>query len=176
LFSKIDVRIVVRDHLGTLRQGVSGGAPERRDLLLFFGIPAVPLVVLPILGIWLTNSSIGTLETAISVFAALLFNLLVLIYEVGRREQSVEERSSGDQSKAEVRREFLQQVHYNVAFAILVSLVLIVVLLPGVLVESKASLVFSSVCFYYLGTVFLLTLLMVLKRMHILLKDEYQST
>ncbi len=166
MLSKIDIRDIVRDHLATLVDYRTQKA-SRPDYVLFFFVPAVAAATLMYLKVRLTDAAVNVLITALSIFAGLLFNLLVLIASL------VDKRSAP--TGASDARQVMRSIYANIAYSLLVSLL---TLLPlGVFATLKDGLTKNSAMAlsYYLIGHFALTLLMVLKRMHVLLSFEFRE-
>ena len=135
----------------------------------------------PLLALWdltvivyfyeiLRPNLITILATSLSIFAALLFNLLLLVYDVRGRSRGPNGNTN------EIRRRFLRELFSNVSFAILVATGAIVSFLGLVLVYCSSVAQYAlSALIYYLVMLFLLTLLMLLKRVHVLLHREGDS-
>ena len=140
------------------------------DFLLFFLVPL--LVTVGFVGLLgaLPVGLIGVIATSLSVFTALLLNLLLLAYNITRSSEA-----PSDEGIKEMRENLFHEIFSNIAFAVLVALVTVgCVLIFGVVSDSApllATQVLSAVI-YYLGTLFLLTLLMLLKRVYALLSNE----
>lgn len=168
IITKINVSDIVRDHLNTLIHE-HNGKRSGPDLILFYGMPIIVATLL----LWLKGvfggAIGGVMVTAFSIFAALLFNLLLLTYDIVRKTDGI---TPADKLKAR----FLRQIHSNISYAVLISLTLIVILLAYFVVISSPRLatVRQMLAFtvYALATNFILTILMVLKRAHILLSKE----
>ena len=113
---------------------------------------------------------IAIVATSLSIFAALLFNLLLLIYDVTGRSAG----SIGGTNR--LRQDVLSEVFSNISFAILVAMVAIISVLILLMVDGSppAERALSAIT-YYLVTLFLLTLLMLLKRVHTLLQHETKA-
>ena len=161
--SKINVLGIVIDHLKTLKDH-STGDYELFDFVLFFGVPAIVTVLLLVSYGSLAERLITVIATSLSIFAALLFNLLLLVYDAARRTE-------GDlKSLDDTRRQFLRQLADNISFAVLVAVaaVVAVIILMFVFLGHTAALIVSGFI-YFLITLFTLTLLMILKRIHTLL-------
>ncbi len=155
MFDKVDVRRIVFDHYGTLR--VQGSAKtSRADLALFVGLPLVGVGISWWFGFKLQEAAVNVLITALSILAGLLFNLLVLITDVGSRLPAPVGRTHAQQ--------FVREVYSNVSYAILCSFAAIVPLVV------QANLCQPSVMWSTASVAlvlhFALTLLMVLKRIH----------
>ena len=166
--SKLNVWGVVRDHIGTLRN-FDTGRYSPGDILLFIVIPAIFAAGLTWLRIKITEQIANGLITALSVFAGLLFNLLLLIYDIVQKDQ-------GAADNAKLQRLFLKEIYANISFCILISITSIILLSVfafGITVNALA----FALCFviYFFLAVFVFTLLMVLKRVHVLLSKEFAN-
>jgi hypothetical protein len=174
MFEKINPRRIIRDHLKTLYSNRTS-KPNPWDFLLFFILPViVSIFLLSGLKAPLNKDAIGVFATSLSIFAALLFNLLLLVYDVVRKVDQSERKQANDGVKAQV----LKEAFSNISFSILVSIVSVIFLLVLFLLNDqlekwphaiKYLLDFVS---YWLISMFILTLFMVLKRVHILIEDE----
>jgi len=169
---KINVSIIVRDHFSTLRDYRSGKL-SAGDLFLFFGLP----LALGLLA-WWENFSFDTdilngMLAAFSIFAGLLLNLLVLVCTFAGNPRFI-----GSDAATVTRRRTILEVHENLSFSILVSIALVVVALTGLCeikyTGAKASHPLVSITLAILLGNFILTLLMILKRIHILLSTEFE--
>src|SRR5437899_10819167 len=101
IFTKINATRIVRDHLHTLVHEHSGKISVS-DLILFYGIPLITAFLL----VWFKGTfgkTIGgVLITSFSVFAALLFNLLLLIYDIVSKS-----------TLSAIKSKFLNQIYNN---------------------------------------------------------------
>ena len=170
MLDKISLRRIWADHIDTFRDF---GTKEykKSDFLLFFGVPVVPATLIVVFVGTTSGATITVLITSLSVFAALLLNLLLVIYSVANRRLGAAER---DQDA--VSRQVLREVFSNISFATATAVVGVVVLV-GLAIDSNVwgvEIVLSAVIHYLLG-VFVLTVLMILKRMHILLAKELRE-
>jgi O-antigen/teichoic acid export membrane protein len=161
--SKIDVRDIVRDHVATL---VSYRTKQRSlsDVVTFFVLPSLFGAVMLSRGYVLMRESCNVLITTLAVFAGLLFNLLVLVHTLMRRADS---RVSPDESA------LVQQIASNISFATLVALFSLVPLTAQAVrnQEDRIGIVLSAIAFAVIANL-CLTLLMILKRVHTLLRNE----
>ena len=169
MFDKVNIAKIVRDHLGTLKDN-STGRYRKFDLFLFFLVPLfVAAAFLKLYGA-LPASLIGVIVTSLSIFTALLLNLLLLAYNITRNSMSPR-----DEHIHKMREKLFHEIFSNIAFAVLVALVIVVfVLFFGVMSDRASLLAFNKLSFviYYLGTLFFLTMLMLLKRVYSLLSNE----
>ena len=169
MIDKVNITKIVRDHLGTFKD-YSTRKYRPLDFLLFFLVPLfVAVGFVGLLGALPTNL-IGVIATSLSIFTALLLNLLLLAYNITRSSES-----PSDEGIREMREKLFHEIFSNIAFAVLVALVTVgCVLIFGVVSDCASQLAthILSAVIYYLGTLFLLTLLMLLKRVYALLSNE----
>jgi hypothetical protein len=183
--------LIVRDHFKTLR-AYGAKRADWLEVLLFFGVPAVCAGVAMTLAKFSPDLA-NLLATVFSVFSALLLNLLVIVQTASERLVGSAPTTAGDgvsaaaarvnESRRKDRIDYLKEVHANISFGTLVSVVLLGLVLVHV-VFSGAGTVGSSdrwdlagewgrgaleCSIWYLVGIFLLDLFMVLKRIHILL-------
>jgi len=166
MLSKINVWRIVRDHVATLRDDRTGTLMWQ-DLALFFGVPLLVAASLVVLGVAMDEAAVNVLATSLSVFAALLFNLLLLVYDAARKEEGVNPANPS-------RLKFLKEIYANISFCILVATLSVLALLMTLLkAETQVVRYAFHVPTYYLVSTFVLTLLMVLKRAHLLLFSDF---
>jgi len=164
--SKISIAGIIWDHCGTLRNNNTGRL-SWGDIVLFILFPLVLGVSLYCYGVVLTDLLSSILATALSLFAGLLFNLLLLVYDLLSKEEASAKPNN-------VRQDLLDEVSKNISFCILISLLVIILLtLNSFKINAVWSSVISAVAFW-LSTIFVLTLLMILKRIHNLLVTTFR--
>ena len=168
MFSKINPKQIITDHFDTFTNHRTG-KPMKTDYLVFFGIPLVVAIILVIVcKIKLDHNAGNILITSLSIFAALLFNLLLLVYDIVHKENN-----------NSTIQEALKQIFANISFSIFISIITIFLLLVDFFFDD----VFTS-CIYFIASsfdfviywfiaLFTLTLLMILKRIHSLLSNEF---
>ena len=169
MLDKVNISKIVRDHLATFKDH-STRKYRPLDFLLFFLVPL--LVAAGFVGLLgpLPTNLIGVIATSLSIFTALLLNLLLLTYNITRSSAS-----PSDEGIQEMRERLCHEIFSNIAFAVLVALVTVGAVLTFGVMSDCASLVDTQVLsavIYYFGTLFLLTLLMLLKRVYALLSNE----
>lgn len=165
MFAKIDVRLILKDHLDTLLN-TAGTRRSTGDLVLFFGIPLTLAVVLILLGVRLGDSVASLLINALAIFAALLLNLLLLVHGLIHRYQ--------DENLYKDARRVLRELYANVSFGVLVCILGIIPLVAyGFSEDTTVRAIVSGVEFFLVSN-FLLTLLMILKRVHVLLSHAFK--
>ena len=152
--SKVNVLPIVKEHLETLQDNRTKRT-SLGDYLLFFCLPAASAVPLIWVNYGLSDGirSVLVVAIAVSVFNVMLLpNVMLLAYDVGA---------------ANTRRQgFLREVYTNLAFAVLVGIVTLVLVVITAFVPQNVVATALSGAVYYLSGVFLLTVLMVLKRIH----------
>lgn len=183
LSSKIDISQIITDHLKTLRNDnvVSSAEndsvwkdipPSDRRTFIYF-----PIIVGCILGFSypLTRELINVYATMMSIFAGFLFNLLVLCID---RQKTIQERKNIPNVVPDMidkALKSLSELFSNISFMILLSvLILLLVLLVFFIPVNVNNFCLTGVqiglswTVYSLFIIFVLTLLMVLKRTYII--------
>jgi FtsH-binding integral membrane protein len=168
---KIDIRRIVIAQIRTMRDN-STQKYSYSDLLLFYGLPLLLSCVAPYFH-WKFNADIlNALLTAFSIFAGLLLNLLILVYTFSSQTEH-------PTALAKTRTVLIKELHDNIAYAILVSMVIVVITMVAVaylkMHETPLAMTFTVwwltgiIIFFTLN--FVLTLLMILKRIYIMLNQ-----
>lgn len=159
--SKIDLRAIVLDHFATFRDEATDKY-SIMDFAVMCGIPLAVAVGSAVAGFHVPDSHVGTLISAFAIFGGLLFNVLVLIYSF----------SAGDEEEDVLRERLVQQSFANISFAVMSSLLAVMLLVVLLFVSGIGQTIIEALI-YFVGLNFLLTMLMVLKRMHILLRGKF---
>jgi hypothetical protein len=163
--TKINVGAIVKDHCATLVHE-HNGKPSLVDYFLFYGVPIIAAVLLVFFKGVFGKTVGGILITSFSVFAALLFNLLLLVYDLVKKPEA-----------SNLKRRYLRQIYSNISYSILAAIGLIVLLLLYFVALSfpymKPRIVIAFLV-YVLAANFILTILMVLKRVHVLFSEEFK--
>jgi hypothetical protein len=165
MLGKLDVTDIVGDHLATFVHQ-RDGRRMHLELGLFFVIPLLGAGALLWSARLLTPNLINILVTALSIFAGLLFNLLVLVHGLLR--------GPDDKSRPQVQRILIKEIHANVSYAILVSLVSVAVLVACMFKGPAWAYVAGSFIVYALAVNVLLTLVMILSRMHTMMAEDFE--
>nr|WP_314095178.1 hypothetical protein [uncultured Shinella sp.] len=159
--SKIDLRAIVHDHFATFKDEATG-KNSILDFVVMVGLPVVVAIGSAIAGFHVPDEHVGTLISAFAIFGGLLFNVLVLIYSF----------SSGAETPDVIREKLVQQSFANISFAVMTSLLAVMLLVLLLFVGGLGQSIVESII-YFVGLNFILTMLMVLKRMHILLRGKF---
>ena len=172
MFSRINITSIIKDHFKTLRSlDENSKAIYWKDLLLFIIIPILTSTILCIKGYNFENQ-LGNLIAAISIFGGFLFNLLAIIY--GQIDK-IKSDATGESSN--LKKRFVKEIHINISFCIVLSILIVLTLLLTSIdiPENKFKFIIKMMIIginYYLMSLFLLTLLMILNRVYILLKRD----
>ena len=169
MLSKVNISRIVTDHIATLNTYQTGKL-RKRDLFLFFAVPLfVGIVIVGTYGP-LGQNLIGPVVTSLAVFTALLLNLLMLTYGIARNS-----KPRPDAGVDKMKGDLIREIFSNIAFTVLIALTTVVAVLTlGALNQCSWPILPEalSLIIYYMGTLFLLTLLMLLKRAYSLLSNE----
>lgn len=175
MLDRINVISIIVDHLKTLRNFRTKKI-SKTDITLFYIMPLVLSYLLINHGVNLKDQ-VSNLITSVSIFGGFLFNLLAIIYtQIDKLAQDISTNS--------LKRIFVNEIHVNIAYNILLSIIIILLLFIYISINFKIdmnttkglayfylerSFVFIN---YFLLINFILTLFMVLYRVYILLKKE----
>jgi hypothetical protein len=164
VFSKINVTALVVDHLNTLTG--TEGKRLKGDIAVFFAIPLVTAVALVYFKVTLSDNATGMIINALAIFAGLLLNLLVLVHGLIRKYKS-------DDLYKDARR-LLRELYSNIAYGVLTCILgLIGVLTLGFITNVVVRSVVTGLIFFVVFN-FLLTMLMILKRVHLMLTHAFK--
>lgn len=165
MFSKIDIRSIVADHYRTL---ISFKTKKFlfSDYFLFVGTPVIFSGIFYFYCLKIDSSAASVITTAVTILAGLLFNLLVLIHTVSNRNESYT-------TKKDTYIIFME-VYSNISYSIFVSLISLIPLIFLSIVTNDYSARIVSAIVIFLIIHLLLTLLMILKRIHFMLRLEFK--
>ena len=167
LLHKIDLRDVFVGHLKTLVDE-SSGARSWGDYGLFYGCPLVLGAALYVCGVGLSDGALSIATNVLAILAGLLFNLLVLLHGLSWPRETHPLRKTA--------RKFAAQVYANISYSIVCSLVALVSLIVAANLDApgRGRLITSTIS-TVLVVHFGLTMVMVLKRMYVILQDDFSS-
>ncbi len=178
--SKINIWSIVTGHIKTFRNA-SDNKVSVSDYVTFYIAPAAIAVLFAYFGIKVTSDANSLLVNFGAIFTALLLSVLVLVYEQGEKLRGVVNDSKKD--NITLKKNLLEQLYFNICYAIVVSVFLVFLCLVYTFLPDKACVISMSnftvnfdlklfiVSPLILVVVLnlLLTILMVVKRMHTLL-------
>lgn len=159
--SKFSVGNIVKDHFRTLRSFRTEKI-ELSSVSINFVLPAIVATIFVYFELMIRNTEFDVILTAFSVFAALLLNLMILLYSVLNRESEKK-----DEQKNKIKMRVLKETYSNIEFSVLTSVIIIVIILLMLFIPYYFYFdLTASFIVYFLIFVFITTLFMVLKRMH----------
>lgn len=179
--SKINIWTIVTGHIMTLKDSASGKV-SFVDYATFYGLPTLIAILFSIFDIKVTADANSLLVNFGAIFTALLLSVLVLVYDQGEKLRGVKI----DQTQShniELKTNLLEQLYFNICYAIVAAVALVFLCLVYTFLSDKSCVVslgtftFSLDLKLYLASPLilivvmnlLLTILMVVKRMHTLL-------
>jgi len=193
MFSKINPKKIISDHLKTLVDCRTGRI-RKRDVIAAFVFPGIIAVCLCLFGFPINKDITTILITCLSIFCPLLFNVQLLVYGL------IEKKKEEKEPNLDLQR-LLTETYYNISFGIFLSLLTILFLFvfyfelsrPFNLIIIDALRRYSldkeflvsffnfihfrslfSFFVYYFSFVLLHNFLMVLKRVHILIDQDFK--
>jgi len=171
---KIDIRYIIRDHLKTLRDAEANRL-SAFDILLFY------IVHFILSGLaWWYNIDLKKADaynvsiTFFGIFIALLLNLQVAIFAILQRKWDpvADDRMQPYQDeKFADRQTLLAELNANLSYLILVCCIALFAAL--ILFVSGWNAGFGPATMIFLYVHFLFTLVMIVKRSHVLFQSEY---
>jgi hypothetical protein len=164
IINKINCKKIILAHLDTLYD-FDTNTRDNGDISLFFIFPILLSIVLIWQDVRINSDAAGILVTIVSIFAGLLFNLLVLLYDSMRKNHDEYDGSIS------IKIKFLREISINVSYEILVAIVTVGTTLLCLLENKPIQAIMSFFTFYFFQH-FTLTLLMILKRTYTLLSKE----
>lgn len=178
MIQRVNIYRIVKDHLKTLRSlNQSYNFINIGDFLLFFIFPSVISLTLTLLNYNFINQ-LDNLIASISILGGFLFNLLAIIYsQIENIKIDVKKLVDNEENKIEkkIKNKFINEIHSNISFAIVLSIFLILSLLSTTIEipEFKYKTIIEHIFIfinYFLMQLFTLTLLMIINRIYILFK------
>jgi hypothetical protein len=165
---KIDVSSIVTEHAATFRD-YGTGKRSISDVCLFVGLPFVVAAVAVWTGIRIRVSAVTAILTASAIFVGLLPNLLILVLTFLMN-------AKGEPSDFQIRKRFMREITAHVSFSFVLSLALASVAIGALMLLQKDEnpVGVTATFLLVLGSVaLLLTMLMLIRRMHALVVSEF---
>lgn len=192
--SKIDIKSIVKGHYQTLIDDRSKKI-STSDVITFFILPALASAVAISLKYNISNEIASILVNFGSIFTALLLSVIMLVYEqeskikekliINSEKEESENKVSGNIEKTlRERQEFLKEIYENISYSVTASMILVILsLVQSVFIDRKIHLACNwylnlnnYLCIYFISPLLIfitinliLTIMMVIKRMHSLL-------
>lgn len=166
--NKVNILKIISGHIETLRD--SNTKLSLSDIVTFFLVPLFFVGAAIAFNIKIDKDFNALLVNFGAIFTALLLSVLVLVYDQESKLQ--QPNSSTPVWVVEMKRKLLKELYFNICFAVIVSLILVLVCffhsLVGLNNESISRYGTTPVAIYLTANLFL-TIFMVVKRMHVLL-------
>jgi hypothetical protein len=172
---KIDVRQIVSDHVKTLVDHNTGRMPFS-DFLVFLFIPVGAGILAYASKVPLDRDVYNVTITFFGIFIALLLNVQVAIFSIFQRRWSLPtdvKALARFNDRAEERKHLLSELNSNLSYLTLFCCVALVEFFCFFVFKNTTPIAvgfFSATLFH-----FLTTLLMTIKRSHILFSKEYST-
>ncbi len=160
--SKIDIRFIFLKHLSTLIDSKSGKV-SFIDHLTFHVFPAIFAAIIVCYKVFLDKDAVSILCTCLSIFVGLFFNVIVLIFDMIKRD--------GSQG---FKNELLSEILSNISFSIALSIICILISF-ATLIQNENVKIMANWLTYTLSGVFFLNVIMILKRTFILFEKEVET-
>lgn len=172
---KIDFHQIVVDHFATLRDDRKQKL-SLADVALFYVLPSVFAVAVYWLDFSLERDVYNVSITFFGIFVALLLNVQVAIFGIFQRKldppADVKLLPMFNERIAK-RRELLGELNANLSYLTFICCVALIVFLSLYAFDHTSSIAVAATILIY--SHFLLTLLMTVKRTHILFQKEYRA-
>lgn len=178
--SKINVRGIISGHINTLKDA-STSKQSFIDIAVFFLMPFLIALGFAFFKVSLSKEIASLLVNFGSIFTALLLSVLVLVYD---QSNKLKEKDSHD-ILIKTRMSLLNELYYNICYAIIISIMLVLACLVHTILFDKTSTfdipkttyqinmnyglyIFGPIIIFLTSNV-ILTIVMIVKRMHTLL-------
>jgi hypothetical protein len=139
---------------------------------LFWIVPVILSLVAIALNLILTVNLINVLLIALSVFAALLFNILLLIYDVSHKSKN----SPKDMVDPKILQTYVRDTFTAISFSVLISILAIVFLIVASFgIEYDLFSLIIRFIIYFLVAIFVMSLFIDLRRIYVLLQYEIDN-
>jgi hypothetical protein len=205
MFDRISISMIFKKHLDTLYnyarfKKTKKKSISRNDIVVFLLIPAIPSVLLLLGGVTITESYLSIILTCLSIFAGLLFGLLPLIFTVTKdmNKDFVTQKAAIPQNtlkpdsftRIENQLRISIELFSNISFAISISIISIISCLltrckPAWIIAylqrynyklfKTIWLTTTNFASYFTLILFVLTLLMILKRFFLLYRSQIDN-
>ena len=170
---KINIWIIISDHIATLRNARNGGI-SYLDLGIFFGVPFIFAILAFDSRLKFPDDFSSLSITFFGIFIALLLNMQLAIYGIhqkGQPRNSANQRNEIDEKEYCLKRTLMAELNASISYLTLISTVALVLSFLHFILHIEQPFFVPISVFLY--THFALTLLMVLKRSYILFKKEF---
>jgi hypothetical protein len=173
---KINVWHIIASHFATLRNDKTGGL-SLVDIGTFYAVPVLIAAAVALHAQRFPDAFYGLAISVFSIFAALLFSVQIALFSILQRDMRVKslpeaKAKTALERRIEQRRDLMREVNANISYLILVACLGVAMLLAFSLTVHLATL--RSAVSSYLVSHFVLTVLLVIARVHTLFDEEYR--
>ncbi|MFL3649808.1 MAG: hypothetical protein ACI6PR_01175 [Pseudoalteromonas sp.] len=180
--SKINIIDIITGHFDTLKD-ISNQKVSFEDWFTFIITPIVIAMLSVIFGFKQSDQMSSLLVNFGAIFTALLLSVLVLVYDQGNK---LSENNNNNNALLEQKKTLLDELYYNICYSIVVSVALVFLCLIEKAIRNWSCLlsvkdfnlklqpdlyIFSPII-VFLTLNLMLTILMIVKRMHTLLSSR----
>jgi hypothetical protein len=169
MMQKVDVIPIIRGHFATLTNLREGGI-SAKEVCFFIGPPIAAGIALVCIRFGFRIDAVNGFLNAFAILTGLLLNLLVLVFSLS---------ATSDRADGQLRKKILKEVFTNVCYCILVAIAVVGTALTDVsYMRSTPYAVTGPISTFLLASLtlnFVLTLLMIMKRMYKLISSEFDS-
>jgi glucan phosphoethanolaminetransferase (alkaline phosphatase superfamily) len=158
-FDKINISQIIKNHFDTLKNSNTDKA-DSDDYFTFLIVPIAITLVLLYFKIFLSDGVINIIVMTLAILVGLLFNVIVLVFDILQR----------DPTKT-VKNTILRELLSNISYTILLSIFAIILTLFTFCNNNICKYIFNGLVYFVLVS-FTFTILMILKRIHKLFKNE----
>jgi len=189
MWTKIKVWEIRKDALLSLRKDYNGRMVKNKTAFLIYYniIPFLISVIFLLIGVSINSEISNYFITAISIFAGLFFNLLLVVADKLNVRKKMLENNQNEETVNYVKRytHFSEQLISQISYTIVISLSLIVLMflvhfkswLPHsdieyVIIIYKALKYILNGIIFYVGMQFIIMLFVILSSMYVMLLDD----
>ena len=171
---KINFSITLKDHFLSLSN--ANGNPSFVDYIIFFIFPISLGIMAAYLDVKIHEGAMGSLLAIASIFAALLLNVQVALFGIFQIKPKLSEDiklTNIEKQKISDRKRVLIEVNANIAYTILVCIILCCLIFLFNLIDFSLKL--TSGILVALSSHIILNIFMIVKRSYVLFSNEYKS-
>lgn len=189
MWTKIKVWEIKKDALLSLRKDYNGRVVKNKSSFLtyYYIIPLLISVIFLLIGVSINSEISNYFITAISIFAGLFFNLLLVVADKLNIRKKMLENDQNEETVNYVKRytHFSEQLISQISYTIVISLSLIVLMF---LIHFKTWLPHCDIVYvkiiyktlkyilngiiFYVGMQFIIMLFVILSSMYVMLLDD----
>ena len=180
--SKINIFSIIKGHASTLSD--SSQKLSIGDIFTFYLVPFTAALIMWIAKINLDKDVCSLLVNFGSIFTALLLSVLVLVYDQEVKLQKPEDNASATAKLRYKRKKtLLSSLYHNISYSIIIALLLVLISFIHSLIGINKTAIdaskdfsiginFTTPLLVFITTNLFLTIIMIVKRLHVLLINQ----